>query len=163
MSFHAADVVSSANLFLLLGRIACTECKDVAYCYHRGMVCLPTCVCLLDTTLNHTKTAEPIDVSFGLWTRVGQSNHVFCGVRIPQEKGQFVSAPCDAAFCHSVILLPHRAAGQATDSDERVVRRTWWLLLVSDRRECRPDGNRAVPSRATTPFSLDTRAGDAWV
>jgi len=102
MSFHAADVVSSANLFLLLGRIACTECKDAAYCYHRGMVCLPTCVCLLDTTLNHTKTDEPIDVSFGLWTRVGQSNHVFCGVRIPRRRGNLWAPPAMRPF---VILL----------------------------------------------------------
>jgi len=33
-------------------------------------VCL-LCVCVLDTTVNTTKTAEAIKVPFGMWTRVG--------------------------------------------------------------------------------------------
>jgi len=29
------------------------------------------CLCLLNTTVSPTKTEEPIEMSFGLWTRVG--------------------------------------------------------------------------------------------
>jgi len=39
-----------------------------AYAYTRSVVCLS--VCLWDTTVNPTKTAEPINVLFGWWTRV---------------------------------------------------------------------------------------------
>jgi len=35
--------------------------------------CLP--LCLLVTTASATRTVEPIDVSFGVWTRVGPRNH----------------------------------------------------------------------------------------
>jgi len=31
--------------FALLGCIACTECKDAAYCYRCSMVCMFVCVC----------------------------------------------------------------------------------------------------------------------
>ena len=37
----------------------------------------------------HTKTAEPIQMSFGLMTRVGLRYHVLDGVQIPKGKGQF--------------------------------------------------------------------------
>jgi len=42
---------------------------DVAF-----SVCLS--VCLLDTTMSPSETAEPIEMSFGLWTRLGSRNHV---------------------------------------------------------------------------------------
>jgi len=42
-------------------------------------VCLSVCVCLLDTTVSPTKTAGPIEVLFGLRTRVGPLNRVLCG------------------------------------------------------------------------------------
>jgi len=41
------------------------------------------CVCLLDTTMIHTKTAEPIEMLFGLWTRMGPRNYVLGWARIP--------------------------------------------------------------------------------
>jgi len=47
------------------------ECKDVA--------CASLSVCLLVTTVSPTKTDEPIEVPFGLWTRVGPRNRVFPG------------------------------------------------------------------------------------
>jgi len=37
------------------------------------------CVCVLDTTMSHGKTAEPIRMSFGGQTRVGPRNHVLDG------------------------------------------------------------------------------------
>ena len=35
------------------------------------------------------KTAEPIEMPFGLRTRVGPGNHALDGVQIPHEKGNF--------------------------------------------------------------------------
>jgi len=35
------------------------------------------------------KTAEPIEMSFGLRTRMGPGNHVLDGVQIPHGKGHF--------------------------------------------------------------------------
>jgi len=34
------------------------------------------------------KTDEPIEMPFGLWTRVGQRKHVLHGTQIPHAKGQ---------------------------------------------------------------------------
>ena len=52
-------------------------------------VCL--CVCLLDSTVSPTETAEPIEMPFGFWTRVGPRNHVIGGgPYLRLEKGQFV-------------------------------------------------------------------------
>ena len=48
----------------LLGRIACTECRDVVA---RSM-CPCLSVCLLDTIVTSTKTDEPIEMQFRLWT-----------------------------------------------------------------------------------------------
>ena len=38
--------------------------------------------------MSPTKRAEPIDMSFGLRTRLSPSNHVLDGVQIPYGKGQ---------------------------------------------------------------------------
>jgi len=37
----------------------------------------------------HCETAEPIEMPFGLWTLVGQRNHVLDGVQIPMGRGNF--------------------------------------------------------------------------
>ena len=42
------------------------------------------------TVVSHVKTAEPIDVPFGLRTRVGSRNHVLYKVHMPGRKGQFL-------------------------------------------------------------------------
>jgi len=39
--------------------------------------------------MNPAKMAEPIEMPFGLWTRVGSRNHVFDGAQIPHWKGNF--------------------------------------------------------------------------
>ena len=39
--------------------------------------------------MNGAKTAEPIEMPFGLWTRVGQLNNVLDGVQIPHGNGRF--------------------------------------------------------------------------
>jgi len=41
------------------------------------------------TLVSHAKTAEPIEMPFGLRTRVGPGNHALDGVQIPHGKGQF--------------------------------------------------------------------------
>jgi len=39
--------------------------------------------------VTHTKTAEPIEMPFGMMTRVGRRDHVLDGGPDPQGKGQF--------------------------------------------------------------------------
>jgi len=46
-------------------------------------------VCLSVTIVSPTNTAEPIEMPFGLWTRVGPINHVLYGGPDLHEKGQF--------------------------------------------------------------------------
>ena len=43
---------------------------DVAYCYRPSSTVCPS-VCLSVTLASRAKTAELIDLPFGLWTRVG--------------------------------------------------------------------------------------------
>ena len=48
------------------------------------------CLCLLDITVSCSKTVEPIEMPFGLWTHVGLRNHVLGGGRDrPRERGSF--------------------------------------------------------------------------
>jgi len=52
-------------------------------------VCVSLSVCwAVDTTMRPAKTAEPIEMPFGLWTVVGQSNNVFGRGRVPRGKGK---------------------------------------------------------------------------
>jgi len=46
------------------------------------------CVCLLDTAMSCAKTAEPIEMSFGVWSRVSRGNHVLGGDPDPQGKSK---------------------------------------------------------------------------
>ena len=45
-------------------------------------------VCRSVTLVNHAKTADQIQMSFGLRTRVGPGNHVLDGGPDPHGKGQ---------------------------------------------------------------------------
>ena len=45
------------------------------------------CVCPLITAVSCARADKPIEVLFGVWTGVGQRNHV--GARIPPGKGKF--------------------------------------------------------------------------
>jgi len=59
-----------------------------ACCYGRSsVVCLS--VCLSATIVSHAKTAEPIEMPLGLWTRVGPRNYVLDGGPDPHAKGNF--------------------------------------------------------------------------
>jgi len=40
--------------------------------------------------VNCAKTAEPIEIPFGLWAWLGPRNHVLDGIQIPIERGIFV-------------------------------------------------------------------------
>jgi len=51
-------------------------------------VCLS--VCLSVTLVSPAKTAEPIEMPFGLWPRVGPRKHVLYGDQIPRAKGQLL-------------------------------------------------------------------------
>jgi len=61
-----------------------TTYVDAAYCYRRSSV-----VCQSPTLVSPAKTAEPIEMPFGLRTRVVPSNHVLDGVQIPMGTGNF--------------------------------------------------------------------------
>jgi len=43
-------------------------------CYRSAVVCVS--VCLLVSTMSCAKTAEPIEMPFGAWTRVSPTNRV---------------------------------------------------------------------------------------
>jgi len=61
-------------------------CKyDAAYCYRPSIVVCRS-VCHSNDPL---KTAEPIEMPFGLRTRVGTRNHMLGGVQIPIGNGKF--------------------------------------------------------------------------
>jgi len=69
---------------LLLGRIA-----DAVYYYRRSSMVRSSVgrsVCLSVTIVSPAKTAEPIEMLFGMWTRVDSMNHVFDGIQIPPRE-----------------------------------------------------------------------------
>jgi len=55
---------------LLLFYAALQYYVDADYCYRRSSV-ISLSICLSVTTVSPAKTAEPIEMSFGLWTQVG--------------------------------------------------------------------------------------------
>jgi len=60
---------------------------DAAHCYRASSVGLS--LCLSVTLVSSAKTAEPVEMPFGLRTRVSPRNHVLDGVQISLRKGQF--------------------------------------------------------------------------
>ena len=59
-----------------------TAYVDVAYCYRPSSV-----VCQSVTLVSPAKTAEPIEMPFGLWTQLVSRNHVLDGGQIPLWEG----------------------------------------------------------------------------
>jgi len=62
-----------------------TTYVDTVCCYRRSsVVCLSVyqSVCRSVAIVNPAKTAEPIEMSFGLWTRVGTRSIINLGVHI---------------------------------------------------------------------------------
>jgi len=69
-SLFYIDSSQQSSSFLV--HITCTEYKGVAYCYRCSMVAVRlSCV-----TRSGIKMAEPIQMPYQLWTRVGPGNHV---------------------------------------------------------------------------------------
>jgi len=60
---------------------------DAAY-YYTDRVARSVCLLVCHTS-EPCKTAELLEMLFGLWTRVGPKNHVLDGVQISHETGQF--------------------------------------------------------------------------
>ena len=63
---------------------------DVVYCYRlSSVVCRSVygSVCWSVILVSPAKTAEPIEMPFGLMTRVGPGNRVLDGVQIPPWEG----------------------------------------------------------------------------
>jgi len=58
-----------------------------------------------DTAVSCAKMAEPIDMLFGLWTRVGAGKHVLGGVHIGATWRIQLNRPCAAAMRLFVRLL----------------------------------------------------------
>jgi len=71
-----------------------TTYVDAAYCYRPpSVVCRSVwlSVCLSVTVVSLAKTAEPIEMPFGLWAQVGSRNHVLIRwwSRSPMGSGNF--------------------------------------------------------------------------
>jgi len=69
-------------------------------------------VCLLILSVNHAKTAELIEISFGMWTCVGPENHGYWGIGITHEKGHF-----RASYLGMLIKLYHQPYSLGGDGD----------------------------------------------
>jgi len=73
------------------------------------------CVCLLVTTASCAKTAEPIDVLFGIRTRVGPLSHVLDGgLEDPPGNGKF-GASLGPSVNYGQYLQP-RSIGGSSDA-----------------------------------------------
>jgi len=54
--------------------------------------------------MSYAKTAEPIEMPFGVWAQMGPTNHVLDGVQIPHGKGQFWGAKGQPIVKYTAIL-----------------------------------------------------------
>ena len=72
---------ASAHIIVIIRPHRSTTYVDAAYCYRpSGVVCRSACLSV--TQVSPAKTAEPIEMPFGLRTRVGPGNHVLDGVQM---------------------------------------------------------------------------------
>ena len=74
---------------------------DAAYCYYTrsSVVCLS--VCLTVTIVSSAITAEPIEMPFDVWTRVGPSKHVLDGVQLRLNRPRAVAT---RTFCQITMI-----------------------------------------------------------
>jgi len=82
------------NFFSIFRPHRSTVNVDAAYCYRPSSL-----VCQSVTLVIHVKTAEPIEMPFGLRTWVGPRNHVLDEIQIPRQKGAILRG---VAHCHTV-------------------------------------------------------------
>ena len=77
---------------------------DAAYCYRRtNVVCLSVCLSVM--IMSPAKTAEPIEMPFGMWTWVDRSKRVLDGAHIAASWRIRLNRPCAAAIRPIVKLL----------------------------------------------------------
>ena len=77
---NCCDTTNAGDI--LLGGFARTRYVDEAYCYRpTSVVCRSVCM-----LVSPAEAAEPIEMLFGLRTRVDLGNHVLDGVHIPRWK-----------------------------------------------------------------------------
>jgi len=50
--------------------------------------------------------AEPIEVPFGMWTRMGPRNYVLGGVQIPPQEGHFSGEMMSEFYCTPPSKFP---------------------------------------------------------
>ena len=75
---HAFLFLLIAIVIIIIRPHRCTM-YDAACCYRPSSVVCPS-VGRSVTIMSCAKTAEPIEMPFGIWTRVGPVKHALCGV-----------------------------------------------------------------------------------
>jgi len=73
---------------IITDRVACTVCPSVGISF---------------TLVSPAKTAGPIEMPFGLWTRVGPKKHVLDGAQIPHAKGQLLAERTCPAMPNDIL------------------------------------------------------------
>jgi len=80
-----SSTVHIINWIIIIRPHRTTTHVGVAYCYRPSSV-----VCLSVTLVSHAEMAEPVEIPFGLRTRVGPGNHVLDGgLDAPMGTGNF--------------------------------------------------------------------------
>jgi len=83
-----------------------TTYVGAAYCYRPSIAwSVGLSVCLSVTVMSPVKTAESIDMPFGIWTRVGPRKQVLGGVQTGATWRMPLKRPCAAAMRPAVKLL----------------------------------------------------------
>jgi len=96
----------------ILGGVTCSQCNVAAlWC----SLCACLSVCWSQPCLRCAKTNEPIEMPFGVWTRVVPR------MASGSPKGKSISGalPCDAASCQNSLTtcLQVRSAARTADTD----------------------------------------------
>ena len=79
-----------------------TTYVDAAY-YYRPSSVVCRSVSISFTLVSPAKTAGPIEMPFGLWTRVGPQKHVLDGAQIPHAKGQLLAERTCPAMPNDIL------------------------------------------------------------
>jgi len=88
-----------------------TTYVDTAYCYRPSSVVCLSVGLSVRWSVQHRRTAKPIEIPFRLWTRVGPRNHVLDGGAYPPWKGGNFDGEEDGPL--SSIGLPTVCSGDA--------------------------------------------------
>ena len=110
--------VCIVTAMVLLGCISALAI-DVAYCYRRGnVVCLSVGLSVslslslaIVSIVSPAKTAEPIEVPFGMWTPVGPRNHVLDGGPDPLWEGAILKGRRRSLYSIGTTVYVRRRYG----------------------------------------------------